>query len=465
MRFGKVALLITIAAATLHCSGNPPVSEPGQAGLNAPSAVFIQSIDHAATPSGTQVVLHGNFPFNFTSYQPDSRTLVVELLDVQIDGLSDQIEVDTPQVDGILVSNLQSIDGGNIAKFEFQNVVAGRHAIHLDGNDLVVDFPSLSNVDNLPDPPIYVQEGAEDDLNADLMTFEGEDDEAFFDDEGEFDLAEMEPMGGEGDAAMFEGTDDDAMAPLSMDDEFANLDPLTDEAAPLMDADGSDDLPAIDTLEQSAQDEARAPQAGTTIGASGLDVMQGERPAGAIAQELLSVEATGEAGATRIVLNADGGLVHEHFELNNPMRLVVDLIGVYDRTGQNSIPVTSDVVSKVRVAQFVSLPNPVARVVLDMKTPQAYAMVLTDRGLVIDFSPEAAEMAALAVPQPAAADAPVQEAAVEQPVDQIGGPLAAEEPPAAQPTMIEPPSELLPEYDTAGEQVAKAVIPEPVASP
>ena len=39
MRYGKVAILITIAAAALRCSGNPPVSEPGQAALNAPSAV------------------------------------------------------------------------------------------------------------------------------------------------------------------------------------------------------------------------------------------------------------------------------------------------------------------------------------------------------------------------------------------------------------------------------------------
>ena len=30
MRYGKVAILITIAAAALRCSGNPPVSEPGQ---------------------------------------------------------------------------------------------------------------------------------------------------------------------------------------------------------------------------------------------------------------------------------------------------------------------------------------------------------------------------------------------------------------------------------------------------
>lgn len=469
MRFGKVALLITIAAATLHCSGNPPVSEPGQEALNAPSAVFIQSIDHAATPSGTQVVLHGNFPFNFTSYQPDSRTLVVELLDVKVDGLSDQIEIDTPQVEGIVVSNVHSIDGGSIAKFEFLNVLAGRHAIHIDGTDLVVDFPSLSDVDNMPDPPLFVQEGDEGDVHADLMPFEGEDDDIFFGDEGEFDLADMEPVDGEGEPALFE----------SPDDEFVDLEPLNDEPAQPMDADEADEFPSIDALEQTAPEQTQAPQATTAVGASGLEVMQGERPAGPIAGQLLSVESSGEAATPRIVLNADGGLVHEHFELNEPMRLVVDLVGVHDRTEQKSIAVSSDVVSKVRVAQFVSRPKPVARVVLDMKRPQAYALVATEQGLVIDFSPEAVEMAAMArsQAQPEAAEMPVQEAEMasqmDEPVivpayeresgdvyEQISEPLAAEQPEADQPAVIEPQADTAP--NMAEEQIAVATIPDPV---
>ena len=67
MRYGKVAILITIAAAALRCSGNPPVSEPGQTVLNAPSAVVINAIDHQETPAGTEVVLRGNYPFSYIS--------------------------------------------------------------------------------------------------------------------------------------------------------------------------------------------------------------------------------------------------------------------------------------------------------------------------------------------------------------------------------------------------------------
>src|SRR5712692_667522 len=122
MKFGKVAILITLAAAALRCSGNPPVSEPGQAPLTAPSAVVIHGIDHSATPSGTEVVLHGNYPFSYTSYQPDPKTLVLELLDGHLQGVTNDL------------------------------------AIGLDGNELVVDFPSLGETGNAPQPPLVAQE-------------------------------------------------------------------------------------------------------------------------------------------------------------------------------------------------------------------------------------------------------------------------------------------------------------------
>src|SRR2546427_4375121 len=157
MRYGKVAILITIAAAALRCSGNPPVSEPGQAVLNAPSAVVINAIDHQETPAGTEVVLHGNYPFSYTSYQPDPRTLVLELLDVHVEGLSQEVQIGTPQVEGVRVTSVESVDGGKIAKFEFKNVLAAQHSIRLEGHDLVVDFPSLGEGGNAPESPIVAE--------------------------------------------------------------------------------------------------------------------------------------------------------------------------------------------------------------------------------------------------------------------------------------------------------------------
>ena len=157
MRYGKVAILITIAAAALRCSGNPPVSEPGQAALSAPSAVVINAIDHQETPAGTEVVLHGNYPFSYTSYQPDPRTLVLELLDVHVEGLAQEVQIGTPQVEGVRVSSVESVDGGKIAKFEFRNVLASQHSIRLDGHDLVVDFPSLGESGNAPEQNVVAE--------------------------------------------------------------------------------------------------------------------------------------------------------------------------------------------------------------------------------------------------------------------------------------------------------------------
>src|SRR3989449_2647706 len=157
MRYGKVAILITIAAAALRCSGNPPVSEPGQAVLSAPSAVVINAIDHQETPAGTEVVLHGNYPFSYTSYQPDPRTLVLELLDVHVEGLAQEVQIGTPQVEGVRVSSVESVDGGKIAKFEFRNVLASQHSIRLDGHDLVVDFPSLGESGNAPEQNVVAE--------------------------------------------------------------------------------------------------------------------------------------------------------------------------------------------------------------------------------------------------------------------------------------------------------------------
>src|SRR2546425_2727016 len=157
MRYGKVAILMTIAAAALRCSGNPPVSEPGQAVLSAPSAVVINAIDHQETPAGTEVVLHGNYPFSYTSYQPDPRTLVLELLDVHVEGLAQEVQIGTPQVEGVRVSSVESVDGGKIAKFEFRNVLASQHSIRLDGHDLIVDFPSLGESGNAPEQNVVTE--------------------------------------------------------------------------------------------------------------------------------------------------------------------------------------------------------------------------------------------------------------------------------------------------------------------
>jgi len=366
MRLGKLAILFVIAAAALHCSGNPPVSEPGQAALNVPASVVVHSIDHTATPSGTQVVLHGNYPFSFTTYQPDPHTLVVEALEVRAQGVADEIRLDTPQVEGVAISNVQGVDGGTIAKFEFKNVLTARHAVRLEGNDLVIDFPTLSDGENVPEPPLVTgaaqPEAADEPVNA----------------------GPVETSGPAGEATV---------TPAGAQD----LEPI---AHPL------------------AAEKPKAASAGAKP-----KVIRGTTPAGPLARVLTSVDAGGEPSAPQIVLHADGALSQEHFELASPPRLVIDLIGVVDKTSKKSITMTSDVVSRVRVAQFASKPQPVARVVLDLKAIKSYAIEATDKGLVVDFSEEAVRRAAESRPsdagkaaQPLAAETPAAEAPAPEPM-------------------------------------------------
>ena len=374
MRFGKVALVLMIAAAALRCSGNPPVSEPGQTVLSAPSAVVINGIDHAATPAGTEVILHGNYPFSYTSYQPDPNTLVLELLDVHVDSLSPEVSIGTPQVEKVQVSSVESVDGGRIAKFEFHNIMASHHAIRLEGSDLVIDFPSLGDSANAPSAPMTASQTVAEGTPANAGT------------------AGVEPAP-EGDAAL---------EPLEMP-----MDPGA-QAGPTTEARTAEPAPTLAPVMEPA---AKEPQAGAPV-----RVTRGAAPSGTRAKTLVSVEARGSDPERSVVLTADGGLAHEHFELQNPPRLVLDLPGVVDRTGTKSLAVDSSILPRVRVAQFATKPRPVVRVVLDLKTPRPYAIVPTENGLVVDFSEEAVRMAAT---QPATGGA-----------EQAPAPLTAEVPPS-----------------------------------
>ena len=385
MRYGKVAILITIAAAALRCSGNPPVSEPGQTVLNAPSAVVINAIDHQETPAGTEVVLRGNYPFSYTSYQPDPRTLVLELLDVHIEGLAQEVQLGTPQVEGVRVSSVESVDGGKIAKFEFKNVLASQHSIRLEGHDLIVDFPSLGESGNAPEEPV-VAEGvqAAGDTAGQEKTQEG--------------VAATEPS-------------------TSDSTEGAPLETVGQETATTSSATGEAQQTAAAPAVSETGSGMAAPRAADRNSAQPVKVTRGTVPSGARANALLAVEARGDDAGHTIVLTANGGLAQEHFELKNPPRLVIDLVGVVDKTATKSVAVGSGGLSRVRVAQFATKPKPVVRVVLDMTTPKPYAIVPTENGLVVDFTEEGVRHALEAGPAPE----PAAAVAAETPAGTVSG--------------------------------------------
>jgi type IV pilus assembly protein PilQ len=390
MRLGKLAIVVTIAAAALHCSGNPPVSEPGQAALEVPAAVVVNAVDHTATPSGTQVVLHGNYPFSFTTYQPETHTLVVELLEVKAQGMNDEIRLDTPQVEGVAVTNVQGVDGGNIAKFEFKNVQAARHSVRLEGNDLLIDFPTLSDSENLPEPPLVADDGSVQPASS----------------------SPLQPID----------------QPLAAETPNAGS-PDVKPPAPLPEAAPS--KPPSTEASKSSKTKAAEP-----------NVIRGPEPKGTAARNLTGVTAEQGGSEPRVLLKADGAVREEHFELASPPRLVVDLVGVMDKTpkDQKTTAVSSDVLTRVRVAQFATKPQPVARVVFDLKAPKAYAVIPEPNGVTVDFSEmaarRAAENPAMQLAAPLAAETPELTGTPEPTVTETSGPAGSArviEPPAEEP--------------------------------
>jgi len=111
------------------------------------------------------------------------------------------------------------------------------------------------------------------------------------------------------------------------------------------------------------------------------------RPApsqGEIAHLLEEVQVrVGPAGQVRVSLLADGALRSRDFLLENPPRLVIDLQGVKNQVRRRVVPVRSGLVSRVRVSQFQSAPEPVTRVVLDLARPLPHALVQEGERLTV----------------------------------------------------------------------------------
>ncbi len=101
------------------------------------------------------------------------------------------------------------------------------------------------------------------------------------------------------------------------------------------------------------------------------------------ASRLVGVEVEG-AGEVIHVLG-DGEFYHSSFALENPDRFVVDLVGVVNVAPQAAVAVGGDLVDRVRVAQFKSQPELIARVVVDLRRAATPQIVSDGGGLSLRF--------------------------------------------------------------------------------
>jgi type IV pilus assembly protein PilQ len=133
------------------------------------------------------------------------------------------------------------------------------------------------------------------------------------------------------------------------------------------------------------------------------------------ALEEVTAEPAGEGVAVHVL--ADGNLQAKDFVLANPPRVVLDLPGVKNTVRKRVLPVTGGPVSRVRISQFQSAPEPVTRIVLDLVRPTPYSVHLDGERLsVVVGGPESAAQGApppvvVAEAAPASPSAPEEKSA------------------------------------------------------
>ncbi len=134
-----------------------------------------------------------------------------------------------------------------------------------------------------------------------------------------------------------------------------------------------------------------SPGAATTTAAPGMPPAT-EIPA---ATELTHVEVSEEGAHPMVRLEGDGAFRYNAFELDDPPRLVVDVLGVTNRVKRRRISVDSEPLERIRVSQFSEEPEKVARVVMDLTSSGPFQISTEPAGLVVKFGeePAAASMA------------------------------------------------------------------------
>ncbi len=105
---------------------------------------------------------------------------------------------------------------------------------------------------------------------------------------------------------------------------------------------------------------------------------------GEVAHQLEEMRVSvGSSQEVTVALLGDGVFAPKDFLLENPPRLVIDLPGVKNQVRRRVVPVKSSLVTRVRVSQFQSSPDPVTRVVLDLARPVPHTLVAEGERLAV----------------------------------------------------------------------------------
>lgn len=248
------------------------------------------------------------------------------------------------------------------------------------------------------------------------------------------------------------------------DTEVAAVEPLPAEAV-LAEQSAARDVPVA---EASAEPAAAALAVTAPAGFGTPEApLAGPAPGGPLATRLAAVEVVPDPAASLLRIVGDGEFAYSTFRLSGPDRLVIDLAGVFNGSRRNALPVGDSLVERVRISQFRTDPEPVSRVVVDLRADVSASIERAGGGLLVRMVPAAA-----AAPRTLAEDLRAPVAAASEPLPPV---VAAPEPPAAEPAAIaavaiaapEPPVPApLPEPEpeiAAADPLPVAPLPEPIA--
>ena len=105
----------------------------------------------------------------------------------------------------------------------------------------------------------------------------------------------------------------------------------------------------------------------------------------ASATVLTAVNVSSSEDSQLVTLVGDGVLEFRSFELSDPPRLVVDVVGVTNKVDGKKIPVNTESLEQIRVSQFSKTPENVTRVVFDMNQHTPYHIDTEGSSVVVTF--------------------------------------------------------------------------------
>ncbi|HSB70600.1 MAG TPA: type IV pilus secretin PilQ [Candidatus Methylomirabilis sp.] len=171
-------------------------------------------------------------------------------------------------------------------------------------------------------------------------------------------------------------------------------------------------------------------QAGSTGSPQAMAASSASAPGGAAATsapagKVTRVDLQIVRGRQRIVIGTSGRVGYTVDEASEPPSLTVDVTGAtIDPAAARSLDLrqVASPVSRLRTSQFRTGPDPVVRIVADLRSPARYDVQKTGSAIVVELqgAPPAAAFPAAPAPVPVAAERPVPPMAAGAPSTQLG---------------------------------------------